>query len=216
MADMNRYKVEVRCPNCGRRDTFIMHTLIDTAKDPDAEAKIFNGDYFTHECRKCHAKTPISYSCMYHDQKRKLLIGFADSDKDLEEMRLTLNGNYHRDRLDQVLSDWLKTCTVRLVTSEYELQEKVLIAHFGLDDRVIELARKIVRNELEEKRDDIERLYFNTAKGGYVFLIGTKEGIDGIIPFSDEMYREIEEKYKDVLKEDHSIEIDEDWAERVL
>lgn len=215
-SDMNRYKVTVTCPNCGKKDTFIMHTLIDTSKDPDAETKIFNGDYFTHECRKCHEKTPVSYSCMYHDQKRKLLIGFADSEKDLEEMRLTLNGNYHRDRLDQVLADWLKTCTVRLVTSEYELQEKVLLAHFGLDDRVIELARKMIRNELAEKRNDIERLYFNTAKDGYVFLIGTKDGIDGMIPFSDEMYKEIEEKYKKILKEDHSIEINEDWAQQII
>lgn len=214
--DMNRYKVEVRCPECGKRDTFIMHTLIDTAKDPDAEMKILNGDYFTHECRKCHAKTPVTYSCMYHDQKRKLLIGLADSEKDLEEMRLTLNGNYHRDRLDQVLSDWLKTCTVRLVRSEYELQEKVLIAHFGLDDRVIELGRRIIRNELDEKRNDIVHLYFNTADNGYAFLIGTKTGIDGMIPFTDEMYQEIRNEYEDVLAKDSSIEIDEDWAEEIL
>lgn len=214
--DRNQYRTEFQCPACGKRDTFVMHTLIDTGKDPDAEQKIFNGDYFAHTCSRCHTVTPVLYSCMYHDSKRKLLIGLADSEKDLEEMRLTLNGSYHRDQLDDVLHDWLKTCTVRLVRSEYELQEKVLIAHFNLDDRVIELARKIVRNELAEKREDIEHLYFNTAKGGYVFLIGTKEGIDGMIPFSDEMYQEIAGQYKDVLAEDTSIEINEEWAEEVL
>lgn len=211
--DITRYKTEVICPSCGLRDKFIMHTLIDTRKDPDAENKIFQGTYFTHVCRRCHDEENITYSCMYHDGNRKLLIGFADSEKDLEEMRLTLNGQYHRDQVDEVLQKWMNVCTVRLVKSEYQLQEKVLIAHFDLDDRVIELARYAMKQELLKTRDDITGLYFNTTEGGYGFTIGTEEGLEGTIPFTKEMYEEIKEKYHDLLEHDTSIEIDEDWAE---
>lgn len=212
MNDMNIYKVNVKCHACGKTGPFVMHTLIDTAKDIHAESKIFSGEYFTYVCPICHQVQPISYSCMYHDGKRKLLIGFADSEKDYADMKIVLSGTEHKNQLDDVLSKWLEACEVRIVRSEYALQEKVLIAHFDLDDRIIEIARYLAKKELGCK--DI--LYFNTKDDGYVFM----ENVDGVMQdvytISQEMYDALAEKYKSILETQHCLEIDHKWAESVL
>lgn len=216
MKDMNVYKVNVKCHACGKDSPFTMHTLIDTAKDPNAETKLFQGEYFNHVCPICHQVQPVTYSCMYHDGKRKLLIGFADSEKDYSMMKETLAGTKKSDKLDEVLAKWLETCEVRIVRSEYALQEKVLIAHFGLDDRIIEIARYRVRKALQKDRKDIVDLYFNTQGNAYVFLIATETDMSETYTFTKEMYDELANTYQKELQEDMSIEVDQKWAEKIV
>lgn len=214
--ERNIYSTKVKCPSCGKEDAFGIHALIDTSKDLNAENAIFQSSYFSHVCPQCGTVQPISYSCMYHDGSRKLLIGLADNKKDYMEMKEILCGKKQETKLDEVLSKWLETCTVRLVQSEFELQEKVLIKHFDLDDKVIEIARKKILDELKESRKDIEDLLFNTQDNQYMFMILSDKGIESSILFHEDAYKEIEEEYKDILETDHSIEINRDWANHIL
>lgn len=216
MKEMNVYKVNVKCHACGKENPFTIHALIDTAKDPDAETKLFQGEYFNYVCPVCHQVQPVTYSCMYHDGRRKLLIGFADSEADYAEMKDALACVKRKDKLDEVLAKWLETCEVRIVRSEYALQEKVLIAHFGLDDRIIEIARYRVLKELCKNRNDICDLYFNTQGDAYVFLIATEKGMNETYTFTKEMYDELAKEYAHILQQDTSIEINQKWAETVV
>lgn len=209
---MNQYKATVVCPHCGKKENIRIQSLLDTSEDPSLEEKVLSGACFTHTCSRCHGTYPIVYSCMYHDSQRKLLISLSENEKDLEEMRLRLNGRYHADRLDETLNGWLQNCHVRIVTGEYQMQEKILMAHFGLDDRIVEMGRYELLKELQEQRNDIQDLLFNTDGENYVFLVLTDHGIDGSVPFTDEMYDSFAKKYPDILK-DESIEINPEWAE---
>lgn len=212
--DRNNYQTEITCPACGKKSSFTMHALIDTTKDVNAEVKVFNSDYFLHTCPTCHNVQHLSYSCMYHDGERKLLIGFADTDKDYDEMKVTLSGVKQDTKLDEVLSKWLDTCTVRLVRSEMELQEKVLIKHFDLDDRVVEIARGRILKELKDKGENVDFLMFNTIDEGYAFLSFNENGVDKTIGFSKEAYDSIEEEFKDKLKDDSDLEVNAEWYEK--
>jgi hypothetical protein len=192
-----------------------MKTLVDTGEDPDAEKNLFNGAMFSYTCPFCHEDQDISYSCLYHDQARKVLIGYADNEKDETEMRLNLSGSYHRDELDQVLRDWSSSCTKRLVTSISDLQEKVLIFHFNLDDRLIEIAKYMTKMIAEEQQPQlkIDSLFFNHGENGYSFVIVNEEGSTGEIPFSKENYLLLEKKYSQLLLEIEDLTIDQPWAE---
>lgn len=214
--DRNIYQTKVKCPSCGKEDDFKIHALIDTTKDVNAENKIFQSSYFSHVCPQCGTVQPISYSCMYHDSSRKLLIGFADTDNDYEEMKETLSGVKKDTKLDEVLSKWLETCTVRLVRSEMELQEKVLIKHLDLDDRVIEIARQRLLKQLEVKGETTEFLMFNTIDGGYAFLSFNENGIDKTIGFSKEAYDSIEKEFEDKLQDETTLEINAEWAKSIV
>ena len=188
---MNQYKATVVCPHCGKKENIRIKSLLDTSEDPSLEEKVLSGACFTHTCSRCHGTYPIVYSCMYHDSQRKLLISLSENEKDLEEMRLRLNGRYHADRLDETLNGWLQNCHV---------------------DRIVEMGRYELLKELQEQRNDIQDLLFNTDGENYVFLVLTDHGIDGSVPFTDEMYDSFAKKYPDILK-DESIEINPEWAE---
>ena len=216
MKDMNVYTVNVRCPGCGKESQFTMHTLIDTARDPRALNKLFSGEYFTHVCPICKTVRPVTYSCMYHDGSNKVLIGFADSEKDYAEMKESLSGERKNDKLDEVLSQWLSTSEVRIVRSEYALQEKALISYLGLDDRIIEIARYQEMKKLKETRNDVLDLLFNTEGEERYFLIVTEEGIQDKILFTNESYQSIQQRYKDILENNEEQIIDLDWVSKIV
>ncbi len=213
---MNVYTVNVKCPSCGKDSPFTMHTLIDTAKDPNALSKLLNGDYFNHVCPSCKTVRPVTYSCMYHDGSNKVLIGFADSEKDYEDMKDSLSGERKNDKLDEVLSQWLSTSEVRIVRSDYALQEKALISYIGLDDRIIELERYSLLKELKKTRNDVVDLLFNTGNNEKYFLVLTETDISEKLPFTDERYQQIQETYKEVLENSNEQVIDSNWAKKVI
>jgi hypothetical protein len=213
----NIYHVQVTCPYCGRKSIYTMKTLVDTGVDPHAEANLFNGSMFAYQCPFCHEEQGLSYSCLYHDKARKLLIGYADNAEDKEEMCRELTGEYQGNELDEALKKWAGTCTKRLVTSVSDLQEKVLIFHFNLDDRLIEIGKYMIRMIAEEQPDlHAETLYFNHSDHGYSFVIASEEGTDGEIPFSKENYLLLERKYGQLLLSEDELQIDQSWAEQFI
>jgi len=211
----NTYHVQLSCPHCGRKSTYTMRTLIDTGIDPHAEGKLFSGGLFRSTCPFCHKNQEVSYSCMYHDHARKLLIGYADNEKDEAEMRLRMNGSFHQDELDDALKEWTSACTTRIVTSINDFQEKVLIFHFNLDDRLIELAKYMTRMIAEEQQPELKMdiLLFNHDETGYSFIALNEDGVTGKLPFSKESYLFLEKKYGLRLMEENHLSIDQAWAE---
>ncbi len=212
MMSENTYHVQFTCSNCGKKSTYTMKTLIDTGEDPEAERKLFNGSLFRYTCPFCHTVQDISYSCMYHDKARKVLIGYADNEKDENEMALNLNGSYHRDQLDQVLKEWSSSCTKRLVTSISDLQEKVLIFHFNLDDRIIEIAKYLTMMIGEEQGQEFTALFFNHGEDGYSFVAVRADGSTAEIPFSKENYLLLARKYGQQLLDEKGLTADQSWA----
>ena len=212
MKDMNVYQTNIKCPNCGTDIPFTMHTLIDTAKDPNAFQKLISNTYFTYVCPKCKIVDYVTYSFMYHDGANKLLIACADSDKDYMEMKEALSGKRKNNELDKVLSEWLSRCEVRLVRGVYAVQEKALISYAKLDDRVIELMKYQMKKELGKDAE----LLFNTEEGNFVILIYTENGLEDKRTVSKEYIDEIQQKYKDVLENDQCIEINEHWAKQII
>ncbi len=213
-SDMNTYKAEVVCHNCGKKEKVHIHALLDTAKDASIEGQLFTGKLFRHTCSRCHTPQNMLYTCMYHDGSKNLLLGYPDNEKDYEELSLVLNRRYHRDELDDALNKWLDTCTRRIVSSQSDMQEKALIARLELDDRIIEIGKYVTGDMAKNQSQDlkIDQMYFNTAEDGYLFLIQSGDQIVGEIPFTKELYQTLEEHYKPFLQDDDSVEIDQVWT----
>lgn len=212
MKDLNTYTVNVKCTACGRIHPFRLHALIDPAKDPEAENKIFSSEYFEAVCPYCHNVTPTSYACMYHDGSKNLLIGFAEEDEDYRNMKKSLMDRQTATALDAAITQWLDRCKIRIVRSEYELQEKVLIEHFHLDDRVIELVRYEMFKNISQMRKGVRKLLFNVQDGNYVFILATDSGMKEMVALDTETYDAVKEKYMDVLKDEDVYEVNEEWA----
>lgn len=216
MQETNQYTVNFKCHACGKVHPFTIHALIDSAKDINAEQKVLTGEYFETVCPYCHQVQPIMYTCAYHDGAKRLLILLADDEKAYAEIEALLNNKNDHSKLYEAIEGWLDGSTVRLVRNVYELQEKVLIAHYGYDDRIIEIARKILTNQLSDTMQNIIHLYFNVDENGEgQFMIETERGMEESVPFSEKAYAEYKEKYASILLK-KEYEINEQWAEKVI
>ena len=216
MKDMNIYTVNAKCPSCGKQSPFELHTLMDPIKDPQATRKLLSSEYFTHVCPHCHQVQPLSYSCMYHDGTKKLLVAYGDNEKDYNDMKVSLTSKKKDTKLDEVLTNWLENCDVRLVKDVFSLQEKVLLSHLKLDDKIIEIARFLKMQELKASFPEMLDLYFNTDGDDYVFLVVEENGIREKVPFTKEEYESIQKEYQNKIISDQSIEIDLDWAKSIV
>lgn len=212
MKDRGVYTVSIQCINCGKIYPFDVHTLIDPAIDPNAEKKIYSGEYFETVCPKCHTVTPTLFGSIYHDGSKKLMIGLADTEKEYKHIKEALCERKADTPLDRAIVQWLDTCKVRIVRSEYELQEKVMMAHFGLDDRIMELARYEVFLNVCKMRDGVDKLLFNVRGNKYYFMICRGKDMHEMVELDAEMYDTVKEKYKDVLQNDDVYEINTEWA----
>ena len=88
----------------------------------------------------------------------------------------------------------------RLVDNINDLKEKIMIADNHLDDRVIEIIKIMYIDQMKKEMED------------------DKKGI-GKIPLTREFYRQVEDKYKDAIKEhsmDSFMKVDMEWAGKIL
>ena len=84
----------------------------------------------------------------------------------------------------------------RLVDNINDLKEKIMIADNHLDDRVIEIIKIMYIDQMKKEMEGI-----------------------GKIPLTREFYRQVEDKYKDAIKEhsmDSFMKVDMEWAGKIL
>ena len=131
-------------------------------------------------------------------------------------MKTSLTSKKKDTKLDEVLTNWLENCDVRLVKDVFSLQEKVLLSHLNLDDKIIEIVRFLKMQELKASFPEMLDLYFNTDGDDYVFLVVEENGIREKVPFTKEEYESIQKEYQNKIVSDQSIEIDLDWAKSIV
>ena len=102
-----------------------------------------------------------------------------------------------------------------------DLKEKIMIADNHLDDRVIEIIKIMYIDQMKKEMEDdtLLNILFDYNRDNYCFLVFfQKKGI-GKIPLTREVYRHVDDKYKDVIKEhsmDSFMKVDMVWAGKIL
>ena len=102
-----------------------------------------------------------------------------------------------------------------------DLKEKIMIADNHLDDRVIEIIKIMYIDQMKKEMEDdtLLNILFDYNRDNYCFLVFfQKKGI-GKIPLTREFYRQVEDKYKDAIKEhsmDSFMKVDMEWAGKIL
>ena len=114
-----------------------------------------------------------------------------------------------------------KSIDKRLVDNINDLKEKIMIVDNHLDDRVIEIIKIMYLDQIKKEMEDdtLLNILFDYNRDNYCFLVFfQKKGI-GKIPLTREFYRQVEDKYKEVIKEhstDGFMKIDMEWAGKIL
>jgi hypothetical protein len=146
-----RRTTTVTCPHCGHSQDFSTWPSLNVSLDPDEKPRLLSGELHRFTCGKCASQTQVSYPLLYHDMERKLML------YNLEE------GDTPEVLPDGILGGLLgimrESYSFRQVHSRNELVEKIRIADAGLDDRVVEIFKVILRGQNTELSEG--DLYFS-------------------------------------------------------
>ena len=110
------------------------------------KGKLLSGELFIRECPHCGARNLVSFPLLYHDPQEHLMIWLSDGQAATEQrMR------------EAVEAEDFAPYTGRIVDTPGQLIEKIKIFDAGLDDRALEIAKFVTRQELAK---DVDLLFF--------------------------------------------------------
>jgi transcription elongation factor Elf1 len=119
----------IPCPHCNHANVQRLTTTVDLAEHPKQKLAILTDSLFTVSCAHCQKQYSIEHELMVHDKKNRyaLLLTLQDN---LFELDASVSG------IEATEFD-----TLRLVGSNAQLKEKILLFDAGLNDQVIELCK---------------------------------------------------------------------------
>jgi hypothetical protein len=141
------------CDSCGHNGK---HTLRHVyANEYDLRVKVLNGEQFKFYCIRCGAPLHPNFNFTYEDRERKFVIMYSTSE--CKEIIEFFKIAFPDDRYGTLERTGKK---YRLVDSQLALREKIIIFEKGLDDRVIELIKWIIKQNEQNSLPSECKLYF--------------------------------------------------------
>ena len=205
-------KEKIKCPGCGHEIIMNLHEFVDVTTDPDYKEQIINGQFFTVKCPECGDETLAEYPIMYMDPSKKLTVYMAPGHDDslLEQL----------NSLELPESDLDDEAVFRVVEGGAELLEKLLIFECGRDDRVIELYKALVYENIKDEWSHIRRedlLFFLDGEEEY-FIVWDYTNAAGeqlTVNLDEELYDKLKDEYLPALAVPAGkyVEVDYRWLE---
>ncbi len=202
--------IEIECPSCGCEFEVPMREFVDAQEDPTVKKKIIEGEFFLNACPDCGDQMLVEYPVMYTDPEKKLNVYLAPG--------------HEEDLLDQMNSldippvDDTADVVYRVVGNGVSLMEKILLAENGRDDRVMELYKFTVWDQVQDEWPDLEPgdlLYMYDEDGEYLVIWTSDNGEDEMlsIELDEELYQELAKNYLQYMEvpATHYAEVDQYW-----
>ena len=202
---------EIACPQCGEKQPFLVWDSINTVENPEMKEKVRNDEAFRFHCPHCGAWAMLNYNFLYHQPEERLLIFVNADGSAYEEMEAVLH------RKGSAFGGYQK----RIVLSYNEFKEKLLIFDAGLDDRIVEIIKSSVWDNVEAryKGKGIDEIYFATNEDGeHGFLFRREGAMVASMEFDEALYKAIREAAAgriSALSEEELV-IDRKWAKNIV
>ena len=199
-----------KCPKCGTEITVNLKEFVDVTENPEYKTQIMNGQFFLVRCPNCGDETLAEYPVMYMDPSKKLNVYMVPDHG--EELLQQLNS------LDIPDAEVDEEAVFRVVRSADQLLEKILIADGGRDDRLIELYKAVIIENIREEWPEVKQkdlLYFLGREEEYFIAWGIEnaKGEQMTINLENELYEILKKDYLSALAVPAGkyAEVDEEW-----
>lgn len=210
-------KERINCPKCKNSGSFVIWEIIDTAEEEkNMKEQVMSGEAFLFECPFCKNRVNVDYGFLYHQIEDSLMIQYAQTDEAVQEGIESFEFMASGQLPGFELADDYR---FRVVRSQNEVREKILINECGLDDKVIELMKIFMLSEIQQTSPNIQFadfLFDTDDKGNKCFNLRTQDGQGGTVEFIQEVYDSIKEQFVIELSEDKSFLVDLNWAMSIL
>ncbi len=218
---MSKHHIEkITCPNCKAESDVVLWDSINTKLDPDMKEKVLTGEIFAWECPNCKQQLNVDYATLYHQMEDNIMIYYVpgDATKAVEIMKTipVLTDEKENKDSDFKLPRKYKR---RVVTTQNELREKVMILNEGLDDHVIEMMKLFMMVQFKNKDPEMkieEFLFYVDKDGKRTFDVHLENEKWGRTSFEQDIYDRIAEKSGDEFKNDDELVVDLNWALRFI
>lgn len=214
---MSRYTTEkIACPECNAESEFLVWSSINTMSNPEMKEKVRTREAFRSICPCCGHTTYVDYGFLYHQMEDKIMIYYVQNMESYNQVFDMFSGESMHNALKEITSsEYMK----RIVMSQDELSEKLLIFDNELDDRVIELAKVLFASVPSEQGVKVTEMLFDISENGeYLLHVFSEEKCVGSMDFPKMVYQELYDTYivqRPAIREDR-FDIDRGWAYEVL
>jgi transcription elongation factor Elf1 len=217
------HQEQIPCPVCGEEQEVTVYGSVNVTVDPHLFELLMKNKINTFECQCCGTPVEVSSSFLYHDMDYKLMVWLLLSRDDvegvLESARRTdemLNGAF--SAMDQAH---------RMVFSHWELVEKALLARHRIDDRLFELFKNDLKDEMPQLRRRAPLRFSGVMqqqdKGIASLIIAIQDASGDTVPI-DMMYwehfcaRTVKERWQYIepaAPPEKWVCVDEEWTNRI-
>ena len=210
--------ITITCPKCHTESEFVIWESINTMLDPEMKSAIRDRSAFLFTCPECGTKSYVDYGFLYHQMEDHIMIHYASSDENAQEIYGLVTGKTMPDMMKEMFdSDYL----IRIVRSQNQLREKLAIFDSGLDDRIIELFKIFLLARYQEDHPDnsgkIELLYCFENDTHLIQVLDDNEPAGAAelqIDFYEKLKKEFAPRLPDIRKDEPFI--DRQWAIETL
>ena len=206
---------EIRCPRCGTEQQLTIWLYLNTADNPELRSRVMSGEIFDMTCSKCGYVSRIGYPLLYQDPDKKLVVGLM-AERSQEQTEVLLQRLQSAD----LLGPRRRGYTIRAVMQPPDLAEKVLIAENGLDDRVIEIYKLMIRHTYEKDHggETPDKLLLLGGDKLRFILFGDDPQRMYFSDFQPETYQDLDRSFSPFFPKEaaENLFIDAQWAQQVL
>jgi hypothetical protein len=200
MAEIKRQKIV--CPKCSTEFEVGIWDKIEMPYDEEQKEKIITNTFFRAQCTSCQSVFPMMYDCEYNDLERKYLIWIIPKLLEGEKVRIMeFNKRLATDNRLRLAQGGYR---YRLVRSDNELREKVLIFDEGLDDRFIETMKlayvPVIRKNVDEQYKIFGVFFDKDENGKYQWVVIFDKRQPLILDVDMSIYEDMKEKLWDVAE----------------
>ncbi len=204
----------ITCPKCGKESEFTIWRSINTTLDPEMKSAVRDKSAFQFKCPHCGHTANVDYPFLYHQMEDQIMIHYAATDEDVQEIYKFYTGETDVDMLKDIIKDkYLR----RIVRSQNQLLEKLAIFDAQMDDRIVEICKVfMMAGFLKQHPDctDVEMLmYTNNDQKHIIQILGSDRSMGGA-ELTGEMYNAVKQQFSHRLKNirDDDPIINQKWA----
>ena len=141
----------VVCPSCGAADQVDVWERIEATCNPERAAQLASGQIFVHTCSKCGTIVPLDYPLFYIDRDRHVAAFYPAGEGEPEELKRAFTQLVIKFRGVELSTLGKGEFEVRIAPERYGLVEKAAVWGAGLNDKVIEVLKASLLEELNSR-----------------------------------------------------------------
>ena len=189
----------ITCAKCDKENRYEDYCFVA----PDQRESIIDDSIMTYTCPHCGEKTFLKHPLTYIDPVHHFIVQYGQDKEQffhgVEQLRMT---PLYKDYIFRYTDSWLS------------FKEKIMILENDRDDRLMELYKLALKNELNEEVPSF--FLFNKEEEKELMIALNPNGTRAYI-FNRDWYdiKEDDPLMKKILKYDTSLVVDKTWAERL-